>query len=152
MIMDRLAHILSGKHSVLLDSIADAATKRRAAQHKASRLARVAKGLPPQQRIRAILRCRVAAAMRATGARKTKTGLLGCTAAELRTYLEGLWLPGMSWDNYGFRGWHIDHIKPCAAFDLLDPVEQAKCFHYTNLQPLWAVDNWNKNSKWTEPS
>lgn len=45
----------------------------------------------------------------------------------------------MSWDNYGER--HVDHIKPCAKFDLSKPDEQRACFHYTNLQPLWAKDN-----------
>jgi hypothetical protein len=73
--------------------------------------------------------------------------VIGCSTAELKSRLESLWLPGMTWENYGQykRGgpmkWHIDHIKPCAAFDLTDPEQQRECFHYTNMQPLWAVDN-----------
>ena len=51
----------------------------------------------------------------------------------------------MSWDNYG--EWHIDHIIPCASFDLTKESEQKKCFHYTNLQPLWAKDNILKGCK-----
>ena len=51
----------------------------------------------------------------------------------------------MNWDNYG--QWHIDHIRPCASFNLLDPIEQKICFHYTNLQPLWAEDNLKKSNK-----
>ena len=51
----------------------------------------------------------------------------------------------MTWDNYG--EWHIDHIKPCCGFDLTDFEQQKKCFHYTNLQPLWAKDNITKNGK-----
>jgi hypothetical protein len=47
----------------------------------------------------------------------------------------------MSWDNYGIKGWHIDHIIPCAAFDLTDPEQQKICFHYTNLRPLYWADN-----------
>lgn len=63
--------------------------------------------------------------------------LLGCTIPELKAYLENRFLPTMSWDNYGSL-WHIDHIKPCASYDLTDPKQQAECFHYTNLQPLFA--------------
>jgi hypothetical protein len=73
--------------------------------------------------------------------------LLGCTIQELRKHLESKFLPGMSWENYSYRGWHIDHIVPCASFDLSKEDEQKKCFHYSNLQPLWAVDNIKKGSK-----
>ena len=51
----------------------------------------------------------------------------------------------MTQKNYG--EWHVDHIKPCASFDLTDPKQQEICFHYTNLQPLWAIDNIKKGSK-----
>lgn len=73
--------------------------------------------------------------------------LLGCTLDELRLHLEQRWAEGMSWSNYGYNGWHIDHIVPCSAFDLTDPVEQKQCFHYTNLQPLWAKDNLLKSDR-----
>lgn len=53
----------------------------------------------------------------------------------------------MSWDNYGYRGWHIDHIKPCSSFNLSDIKEQKKCFHYSNMQPLWWKDNIAKSNK-----
>lgn len=52
----------------------------------------------------------------------------------------------MSWENYG--EWHIDHIKPCSSFDLSDPKQQKECFNYTNLQPLWAIDNLKKSYKY----
>jgi hypothetical protein len=71
--------------------------------------------------------------------------LLGCSIKQLKNHLENKFAVGMSWDNYGRDGWHIDHIKPCASFDLSKPEEQKKCFHYTNLQPLWAKDNRIKN-------
>lgn len=54
----------------------------------------------------------------------------------------------MSWENYGFYGWHIDHIKPCSKFDLTDPKQQEQCFHYSNLQPLWAIENFKKSDKY----
>jgi hypothetical protein len=71
--------------------------------------------------------------------------LIGCSVYELLQHLEKQFTDGMSWDNYG--RWHIDHIKPCASFDLTDPEQQKKCFHYTNLQPLWAADNIRKSDK-----
>ena len=52
---------------------------------------------------------------------------------------------GMTWDNYG--EWHIDHIKPCSSFNMLIEEERKRCFHYTNLQPLWAIDNIKKSDK-----
>ena len=79
--------------------------------------------------------------------------IIGCTLEFLKVHLEKQFKPGMSWDNYGMvdgntmNGWHIDHIKPCNSFNLLDPEEQKQCFHYTNLQPMWAVDNIKKGCK-----
>jgi hypothetical protein len=64
--------------------------------------------------------------------------LLACDILFFRSYLENKFLPTMTWDNYG-TVWHIDHIMPCAKFNLADPEEQKRCFHYTNLQPLFAV-------------
>jgi putative phage-type endonuclease len=60
-------------------------------------------------------------------------------------FLETKFKEGMTWENHG--EWHIDHIKPCASFNLLDDYEQKKCFHYKNLQPLWATENLRKGDK-----
>ena len=75
--------------------------------------------------------------------------LIGCSAIELKEYLESKFTEGMTWENRGREGWHIDHIKPCSSFDLSDPEQQRECFHYTNLQPLWAKDNLRKGYKIT---
>jgi hypothetical protein len=77
----------------------------------------------------------------------TTEKLLGCTFEYARSHLEAQFTKGMGWDNYGVNGWHIDHIIPCASFDLTDPDQQRQCFHYTNLQPLWAEDNLRKSDK-----
>ena len=74
--------------------------------------------------------------------------LLGCTVEELRKHLESKFQEGMSWKNYGKDGWVIDHIHPCAKFNLSDPKQQEECFNYKNLQPLWWLDNSIKNDTW----
>ena len=61
--------------------------------------------------------------------------------------MENKFQDGMNWENYGFYGWHIDHIIPCSSFDMIDPEQQKICFHYSNLQPLWAADNFRKSDK-----
>ncbi len=73
--------------------------------------------------------------------------LLGCSIEELKAHLEAQFLPGMSWENHGYWGWHIDHKIPCSSFDLTDPEQQRVCFHYSNLQPLWAADNMRKGAR-----
>jgi transposase len=85
---------------------------------------------------------------------KNKSKLVGCSGIELRDHLESLFEEGMTWDNYGYRGWHVDHVVPCSSFDLQDPAQQQKCFHYTNLQPLWAKENFAKSDSidWEPPS
>ncbi len=76
--------------------------------------------------------------------------LIGCSISDLKSHLESNFMEGMSWGNYGLGGWHIDHILPCVVYDLNDPEEQMKCFHYTNLQPLWAKTNFDKNMLFQE--
>ena len=75
--------------------------------------------------------------------------LLGCSKKEFINYFESKFTEGMTWDQVG-KEIHIDHIKPCAKFDLTKKEEQEKCFHYTNLQPLWAKDNLSKGSKYDD--
>jgi len=72
--------------------------------------------------------------------------LVGCDAAFFREHLRKLFTAGMTHENR--REWHIDHIKPCAAFDLTDARERKKCFHYSNLAPRWAHDNISKKDRY----
>ena len=69
---------------------------------------------------------------------------LGCSVAELKTYLESKFQPGMSWENWGVDGWHVDHIKALSLFDLTDSEQFKQAAHYTNLQPMWADENISK--------
>ena len=75
--------------------------------------------------------------------------ILGCTFEEFKEHLQNKFTEGMSWDKVG-KYIHIDHIRPCSSFDLKNAEEQQKCFHYTNLQPLWATENLKKGSKYIE--
>jgi hypothetical protein len=99
-------------------------------------------------RITANLRSRLWDALKHQNAKKTNhtMDLVGCSIEFLKKYLEQMFLRGMTWDNYGRNGWSIDHIRPCALFDLTKEEEQGKCFHYKNLRPMWETDNFKKNS------
>lgn len=98
----------------------------------------------PLQRIKDNLRARTGKAVRGLDKSATTEQLLGCTFERLHAHLESLFQPGMNWENMGRNGWHVDHRIPCCAFDLTDPEQQKLCFHYTNLQPLWKLDNLRK--------
>ena len=80
--------------------------------------------------------------------------LIGCEWESLIAHLESQFKPGMTWENYGTifehgDGWHIDHIRPCNSWpDLTDIEQQKECFHWSNLQPLWAKENLQKNAYW----
>lgn len=141
--MDRLAHVLKWEaKKPALPAIRPSRAKQQA-QYKKDRAKR-----DPIFKLTMVLRNRVRSALRSQGARKHRKTLrlLGCDTGHLKRHLESLWQPGMCWENYG--EWHIDHKRPCASFDLLDPAEQCKCFHWSNLQPLWSYDNFRKHDKW----
>jgi len=70
---------------------------------------------------------------------------LGCSIEELKKYLESKWQLGMSWENYGRHGWHIDHIVPSSSASSVE--ELVKLQNYCNLQPLWAKDNLRKGAR-----
>ena len=92
------------------------------------------------------LRHRIYSALKGTVKSKRTIDLLGISVDNFWSHLESKFKPGMTKNNYG-KKWHIDHVIPCAAFDLTKPEEQFKCFHYTNLQPLWAKENLKKGAK-----
>jgi len=94
----------------------------------------------PAFRVTHLLRSRLHQALNGKNKSASTLDLLGCTPEHARFHIESQFTEGMTWENI-----HIDHIQPCASFDLEDPNEQRKCFHYTNLQPLLAEDNLRKS-------
>ena len=99
----------------------------------------------PNFKLAHALRVRINRAVK-TGKAGSAVKDLGCSIEDLRSYLEAKFEPGMSWDNMGRSGWHIDHIQPLSSFDLSDRQQFAAACHFTNLQPLWEFDNLSKNS------
>lgn len=100
----------------------------------------------PAYRMQNALAARIRGALKTGGVKAARTAeLIGCSVAELRAHLERQFSAGMTWENWG--KWHIDHKRPCASFDLTDPAQQRQCFHFSNLQPLWAADNIRKSDR-----
>lgn len=103
-----------------------------------------------QKRIRSSMKANLVARLKQRLINKNKKStfdVLNYTVEELKQHLESKFQPGMTWDNWGRSGWHIDHIKPLASFNLSIPEEHKQACHYTNLQPLWAKDNLSKNKR-----
>ena len=119
---------------------------------RTAELARARRIRSPQARVRANIRSRINLALKQKYRSPATEALLGCTVAEFVAHIESGWTPGMSWGNYGLaRGqWNIDHIVPCASFDLFDPAEQRRCFHFSNCRPMWASENASKGARMIE--
>lgn len=102
------------------------------------------------QRIARACRTRLRDAMRLSGKRKDYSArkLIGCTLDEFRLHIEKQFTPKMSWKNYG-KYWHLDHIVPCAKFDLTRHEQKKICFHYTNYRPLCARKNMSDGARIT---
>ena len=77
----------------------------------------------------------------------TTQELIGCDRDKLTHHLQSQFTDGMTWENYGLKGWHVDHIIPISLYDLTNEYEVKKACHYTNLQPLWWKDNLEKGNK-----
>ncbi|RLF65297.1 MAG: hypothetical protein DRN30_04235 [Thermoplasmata archaeon] len=98
-----------------------------------------------QYKIAENLRSRLGSALKGRSKSKSTLELLGCTVENLIKHLESQFKPGMSWDNYG--SWHIDHIIPISSYDLTIESQQFSACNFTNLQPLWALENKQKSNK-----
>jgi hypothetical protein len=105
--------------------------------------------MDPIYRMRLLLQSSIFRALRKQRLKKLDDflNLVGCSPEQLRQHIEKQFQPGMNWSNKGRFGWHIDHRKPCASFDLTRVEEQKRCFHFTNLQPLWWRENLEKRDR-----
>lgn len=101
----------------------------------------------PAFKLAAKLRNRLGRALKRGSKKGSAIKDLGCSIECFKKYIESKWLDGMTWENYNYNGWHIDHIKPLASFNLNDPKEFKKANHFSNLQPMWKADNIAKRDK-----
>lgn len=99
----------------------------------------------PKRRLLMSIRVRVSRVLKGNLKSEPTLKLLGCSTGHLKLHLQSKFNQGMNWNNYG--QWQTDHIIPCSAFDLSKPEEQRKCFHFSNLQPLWKFHNFEKADK-----
>lgn len=120
----------------------DQKSRTRAARRKASMQAN------PGSRLRASVATRIWKCLKNNQSDGALFSRLAYSIEQLKTALEAKFTPGMTWENYG--KWHVDHLRPCASFDLNDQSEFAKCWALTNLQPLWARDNLRKGAKYAD--
>jgi len=101
------------------------------------------------------LRNRILAALSSNTKSASTKELLGCSIDELKTHLQSTALKNgykdFDIETYSGKEYHIDHIKPCSSFNLEDPEEQRKCFHWSNLQILTAKDNLMKSDSYSQP-
>jgi Prasinovirus endonuclease VII len=100
-----------------------------------------------QLRLRRYIAARIWRVLKGSKKSASTERLIGTTISNLMNHLSTQFRDGMNWQNQGVNGWHIDHIIPCSSFDLTDPEQQRRCFHYTNLQPLWWHENLAKGKK-----
>ena len=94
---------------------------------------------------------RMTAALKGISKSASTMELLGCTREEFWTHLEKSFydcrITGEEMTRFNHGKWHVDHIIPCASFDLTDPEQQRICFNWKNYQPLWALDNMLKGAR-----
>lgn len=103
----------------------------------------------PQYKIRRNIGNRICGMLKGTSTGQTISRILrlcGYRIQQLKAHLEKQFLPGMSWENYGRTGWHIDHIVPASSFDQTDDEQFASCWSLANLRPTWATENIQKSN------
>lgn len=145
--------LISREHSRRVRAVPErnAEIQRRRREGNRSELRRIRYQEDQNFRLLVGLRTRVQCALRLQSAAKAhKTAqLLGVPVPEFKEIIAAQFTGDMSWSNYGYDTWHLDHIRPCDSFDLTDPAQQLICFNWRNQQPLSACENMSKNAAWT---
>lgn len=103
--------------------------------------------IDPEFKLRRNLRSRLNKALRQNSKIGSAISDLGCSISDFKKHLESKFKSGMSWDNYGRKGWTLDHIIPLSKFDLSDPEQFLKANNFNNFQPLWFWENSSKSNK-----
>lgn len=119
-----------------------------------NRLSMAKKNATPEGKMLNRLRSRLWKALHRANTKKTERTLelVGCTAEELVAHLARLFTDGMTVEALMDGRIEVDHIKPCAMFDLTISEQRQACFHYSNLQPLWMLDNRRKLHHYAAPA
>lgn len=101
----------------------------------------------PEYKLKSLLRQRIGKAIAKNYKFSSAVADLGCSITEFKLYIESKFRKGMSWNNNTRMGWHLDHIKPLASFDLTNSEQQKLALHYSNYQPLWWDENLSKGAR-----
>jgi hypothetical protein len=98
----------------------------------------------PLYKLSSSIRNRIGLSFKRNGYTKNSSTyeILGCSFEDFKLYLQDLFKDGMSWENQG--EWHLDHIVPVSSAQTEEEI--IKLNHYTNFQPLWAIDNIKKGN------
>lgn len=99
-----------------------------------------------QYRLNKILRTRLKKTLKNEKKEKSTKELIDCSYEDLIEWVSYQFNDKMSWKNYN-EYWNIDHVIPCSSFDLEKISEQEKCYHWSNLRPMIAIENYKKGNK-----
>lgn len=144
----KLAYYQNNRDKILEDGRKWYSNNREHVRVRSSTYIRHRRATDPNFKLAGLLRTRLNNAIKKGSKAGSFVTDLGCSIPELKTHLESKFLPGMTWENHGQYGWHIDHIIPLSSFDLTDREQLLKACHYTNLQPLWWKDNLTKSDNY----
>ncbi len=113
---------------------------------KKNEYVKMKKKTDPLFKIRITTRDRVRDAIRKIKTEKSAKTIefVGCSWKKLKLHIESQFSKGMTWENHGRSGWHIDHVIPLSCGTEIKGL--TKLCHYSNLRPIWAKENLGKRN------